>query len=303
MSFLLFISTQILVDSEKVLTSVLFSLEIWRSTLFPSLFPMFVVADILIHYGFVELVGELFKPFMNHVFKASGSSSFIFIMSIISGFPSSAKYIKELYHSGLINEEEASKVLTFCHFSNPLFLLGSVSVLLGSEQIGLLILICHYLGNVIVGFIFRNYHPTTERSNRIDFKKAILSMHNKRISNDQNFIQIITNSLVNCIDTLLLILGVITTFSIIATIFSFNNYYSGLLEMTQGIKYLSFTELSIELKAIIATAIISFGGLSIHLQITSILSDIKVKYFPFFIARILHAIISSLLVLIAYNTF
>ncbi|MDD2435421.1 MAG: hypothetical protein PHO63_04120 [Bacilli bacterium] len=303
MFVLIFINIQILIDSKEVLANVLFSLETWKTSLVPSLFPMLIIADVLIAYGFVELVGELFKPLMNYLFKASGTSAFIFIMSMISGFPSSAKYIKELYQNNLIDKHEASKALTFCHFSNPLFLLGTVSLLLGSNQIGLLILLCHYLGNFIVGFIFRNYYPTTEKSKTIDFKKAILNMHNKRISNKQNFIQIITNSLVNGIDTLLLILGIIITFSIITTILNINNYYSGILEITQGIKYLSLSNFSLELKAIIATLMISFGGFSIHMQVTSILSDIKVKYEPFFIARILHAIISSFLVLIVCNTF
>lgn len=303
MAFLIFFSVEILLHSKDVLSSVLFSIDIWKNNLFPSLFPMFVLADILINYGFVELVGELFKPIMNHLFKAKGVCAFIFIMSIISGFPSSAKYIKELYENGLIDKRDASKVLTFCHFSNPLFIIGTVSLLMGSSKLGFLILICHYLGNIIIGIIFRNYHPTNEKYSAMSVKKAILNMHNKRINNNKNFIQIITNSLIKSIDTLLLILGVVTTFAILSTILGMNNYYSGFFEITQGLKYLSISDLSIELKCILATLIISFGGLSIHMQIISILSEIKVKYFPFLCARILHALISSILVLIVNYTF
>ena len=302
MAFLIFFSVEILIHSKEVLNSVLFSIDIWKNNLFPSLFPMFVLSDVLINYGFVEFIGELFKPIMNYFFKAKGVCAFIFIMSIISGFPSSAKYIKELYEDGLIDNNDASKVLTFCHFSNPLFILGTVSLLIGDSKLGFLILICHYLGNVIIGLIFRNYHPTNERNSSVSIKKAIINMHNKRISNEKNTIQIITNSLIKSIDILLLILGVVTTFAIVSTILGINNYYSGFFEITQGLKYLSITDLSIELKCVLATFIISFGGLSIHMQIISILSEIKVKYFPFLCARILHAIISSILVLIVIYT-
>lgn len=303
MAFLIFFSIEILIHSKEVLNSVLFSIDIWKNNLFPSLFPMFVLADILINYGFVEFIGELFKPIMNYFFKAKGVCAFIFIMSIISGFPSSAKYIKELYEDGLIDNNDASKVLTFCHFSNPLFILGTVSLLLGSSDLGFLILICHYLGNIIIGLIFRNYHPTKEKDSSISIKKAIINMHNKRISNEKNAIQIITNSLIKSIDVLLLILGVVTTFAILSTILGINNYYSGFFEITQGLKYLSITDLSIELKCVLATCIISFGGLSIHMQIISILSEIKVKYFPFLCARVLHAVISSIMVLIIIYAF
>lgn len=43
-------------------------------------------------------------------------------------FPSNAKYTKELYLEGSINEHEASKILMFTHFSNPLFLLGTLFI-------------------------------------------------------------------------------------------------------------------------------------------------------------------------------
>ena len=41
--------------------------------------------------------------------------------------------------------------------------------------------------------------------------------------------------------------------------------------------------------------IISFGGLSVHLQVMSILSNTKVKYLPFLFSRIIHAILSGIL--------
>ena len=36
-----------------------------------------------------------------------------FVMSIISGFPSNAKYTRELLNQGLIDENEATKILMF----------------------------------------------------------------------------------------------------------------------------------------------------------------------------------------------
>src|SRR5699024_7144948 len=108
-----------------------------------------------------------------------------------------------------------------------------------------------------------------------------LSMHNKRINNNKRFGSIITNSLINTINTLLLILGVITTFLIITTIID-NNFnlsllnkslLSGFLEMTQGLKHVSLLNISNNYKALLICMIISFGGLSVHTQILSIISD------------------------------
>lgn len=306
----IFIGIQILTESKEILASVTFSFRIWKDNIFPSLFPFFVLSEILMNYGFVELCAELFKPIMVRFFKTSGNSAFIFIMSIISGFPSNAKYTRELLKQGLIDEKEGTKILMFTCFSNPLFILGTVSILfLNNKEVGLLILLCHYLSNFIIGFLFRNLYPTKEKIGSVSITKAIDSMHEKRINNPLNFGQILTKALQNSIETLLLILGTVTTFLVITTIIDhniqLNNYYqsilNGFVEMTQGLKYISILNIPLKLKSILSAMILSFGGLSVHMQVVSIISDTKIRYFPFLVARLLHAFIASFLTFILFD--
>ncbi len=309
-SIQLFIAYQILKGTSTIIDSVKFSISIWSNNLFPTLFPFFVLSEVMINYGIVELASELFKPIMNKLFKIKSETAFIFIMSIISGFPSSAKYTKELYDSGLINEYEGTKILTFTHFSNPLFILGTLSILfLNNKETGLLILLCHYLTNIIIGLLFRNYYPSKSDNNKISFKDAINKMHQHRLNNPLNFGQIITKAISNTINTLLIILGTITTFLIITTIINniinLNNYHqsvlNGVFEMTQGLKYISVLSIPLKLKATLSTMIISFGGLSVHMQVMSIISNTKIKYIPYLTARLLHAAIASFLVYILFD--
>ena len=304
MCTLLFVMVQILTSSESILDSVSFSFEIWKNNIFPSLFPFFVLSEILINYGFIELVSELFKPIMNKFFKSSGAGAFIFIMSLVSGFPSNSKYVRELYLSGMINEYEGSKLLTFTHFSNPLFILGTISILfLNNKEVGLLILACHYFGNLIVGFLFKNYYVSNCDDSNFSFKNAIFNMHKKRISNNKSFGEILSSALLNGINTLFLIFGVVTFFLVITTIldniFSLPSYYqsilNGFFEMTQGLKYVSLLPIPLKIKGTLSVMFISFGGICVHMQVISILSDTKIKYFPFFVARVIHACVSSLL--------
>ena len=77
----------------------------------------------------------------------------------------------------------------------------------------------------------------------------------------------------------------------------------GILEMTQGIKFVSISNYSIIIKSIFITFFLSFGGFSVHLQVSSIISDTKIKYKNFLIARIFHSFISIILVYIFYNLF
>ncbi len=310
MSLFIFIGFQILTESKEILKSVTFSFNIWKNNIFPSLFPFFVLSEILMNYGFVELCAEILKPLMVRFFKTSSNSAFIFVMSIISGFPSNAKYTRELLNQGLIDENEATKILMFTCFSNPLFILGTVSILfLNNKEVGILILICHYISNFIIGFLFRNFHPTKEKDTSVSLKSAISSMHQKRINNPLNFGQVLTRSLQKSIETLLLILGTVTTFLVITTIIDHNiqlgNYnqsiLNGFIEMTQGLKYVSILNIPLKLKSILSAMILSFGGLSVHMQVESIISDTKIRYFPFLVARLLHALLASLLVFLLFD--
>jgi sporulation integral membrane protein YlbJ len=302
---ILFIGFEMLTESESILNSVNFSFQIWINNIFPSLFPFFVLSELLINFGFVDFLGEILNPFMNKVFKSKGETGFALAMSMVSGFPSGAKYTRELYLQGIINEQEATKLLTFTHFSNPMFILGTISVsFLNNKEMGLLILITHFISNIIIGIIFRNYYISKNTNVRVSLKKAFIKLHNKRINNEKNFGQIIYSSLTNAINTLLLILGVISMFLIITTVINNNlnmNLYTrsivnGLFEMTQGLKYVSLLNFPLKLKVLLSTMLISFGGLSVHMQVISILSDTKIKYFPFLVARLLHALIASALV-------
>lgn len=299
------VGIEILTESGAIMNSVLFSFQIWYKNIFPSLFPFFVLSELLIHYGFVEFLSELLKGFMYRFFRMNGNASFVFVMSMISGFPSSAKYIRELHLKGLLDETESTKLLMFTHFSNPLFILGTVSLLfLQNKEVGIFILICHYITNFIIGFLFRNWYPCKIKPERVSIKKAILKMHQKRIQNKTSFGSVVSNALTNSINTLLLILGTVTMFLILTTILDHNlslgSYYqsilNGFVEMTQGLKYVSMLALPLKYKSIMTVMILSFGGLSVHMQVLSILSDTKIKYLPFLTARLLHAAISGILV-------
>lgn len=309
---LIFFCIEILTNSENTIESVIKAIEIWKNNIFPSLFPFFIISELLIHYGFVELINELCKNIMYKLFKINGYASFVFIMSLISGFPSSAKYTKELYLNQKLNENEATKLLTFTHFSNPLFILGTISILfLKNKEIGLLILLCHYLPNIIIGIIFRNYYPSNINMKKTSIKQAIFKVQKKRIENSIPFGKVISIAINNTIQTLLLILGTITIFLLITNVIdnkiNINEYYqailNGIIEMTQGLNYISLLDIPLKIKSVLTVMILSFGGLSVHIQIFSILSETKIKYLPFLAARLLHTSISGILLYLTFDIF
>ena len=282
---------ELISNSNIIKESILTSFDLWKNNIFPYLFPFFIISDLLINMNVIEIINKYLNNFMYKLFKINSSSSFIFFMSILSGIPSNAKYINTLIRTNDLNVYDASKILLFSHFVSPLFILGFISNIVGKHY-SILILCIHYITNIILGLIFRNYHVN---------KKYSLNI--KKTSN--SLIKTITSSIINSINTLLLILGVISFFSFISTTFSLyfeNQLYkciiSSILEITNGINNISLLNISLELKSLFIIFVISFGGISSHIQVFSILEEYDIKYLLYFISRLLHAIISTSLLLL-----
>jgi len=294
---LIFIITiEVLINNKIVIESVKISFSIWQNNIFPSLFPFFIIGNILINLGLPNILGEIFKNITYKLFKINKNGAFIIILSMLSGFPSSAKYIKEMHINGDINEKEATKLLTFTHFSNPLFILGTLATFyLKNKTLGIIILVSHYLGNFFIGIIFRNYYVS---------KDSFISFSKEK----KYFSKIFLNAIYSCIKTLLLILGTLTCFLILSTVISYrlnlNSYHDvflkGFLEVTSGLKALSNLNVPLIYKTVIATLFLSFGGFCVNMQVISQISDTDISYKPYFIARFMHLIISSFIAFILY---
>ena len=288
---------EVLLNKELVFDTISYSLDIWVNNLIPSMFPFFIISDILIKYQITNYIPKFIKKSLGNIFNVDEQIISIFFLSIFAGFPSNARITKTLYKENLISIDEANQALLFTHFPNPLFVLSTVGVIfLDNEKYGYLILGSIYLGNIILGVIFgRLYH-----NNNNNYKPII--------SKSQSFSNILINSIRSSIDTLLLILGILTCFLIVSSLIIHNlniNLYEasiikGILEMTMGLKDISLLNLADIYKVVISTMFISFGGLAVHLQVISQLVDTDIAYQPFFLARILHSLISGIICYFIY---
>lgn len=291
---------EVLFNKTLIFTTISYSLNIWVNTLIPSMFPFFIISDILINYQITSYIPKPLKKIFSKIFNTSEEIISIFFLSLLSGFPSSARNIRTIYDKKLITTKEATLALAFTHFANPLFVLSTVAVLfLGNEKYGYLILISHYLGNIIIGILLRN-HNTTFNTN-----------YNLSINKSQSFSTILIKAIKSSIDTLLLILGTLTCFLIVSSLIinkiNVSSYLAslikGILEMTMGLKSISILTIPDIYKVVISTMFISFGGLAVHMQVISWLVDTDISYDIFFIFRIIHSIISGILAYILFIIF
>lgn len=252
--------------------SIKASFQVCINNVLPSLIPFILISNIIVKNDLL----------ITNIYTLN-------LLCIISGAPSNAKYLKEYLERDLIDTINLQKLLNYLQYVNPIYILNCIGLLtLNSKKLGLIILI----SNILSTFILKLY------IGKIDIKNIKSNNKNKNI---------IIYSIKDTVNTILYIIGVITCFFIITSyldvIFNINNNYKfiyGILEITQGINYLNSSNINIYLKTIISSFFISFGGLSIHLQIFGIIDNKKIRYKPYLIYRIMHSTISIVITTILF---
>lgn len=242
--------------------SISSSIDIWIKSIVPSLLPMYLIIDLFINYG-----SNYFKK--NYLL--------LLFINMFLGSPSNAKYIKEFYLDNKIDLKTSEYLLAFSYSPNPLFLIN----ICPKKTDAIFILLVIYITNIVIFILLKN-----------KFKLKDLNKNNIKVL---SFNKCIYTSIFKTYNILLLILGIISFYMIIINLI---NYYfkqafiiNIFLEMTNGIiLVLKKTEY---LKYLLL--ITSFGGLSIHSQIKSILEDTPINYNFFLFGRLFASFISLII--------
>ena len=256
---------------ELVLKSTLNATSIWLNRVFPYLFIMIIMQDLLINLN-------LMAYFKN-------TSIYIFIMSILSGSPSGAYIIGKLYKQNIISKEYANTSLIFTFFANPLFLYSMLNSIFTSKFITFKLMLIIYITNFLLYLYYKKDLPKGGKSNNVTSINLSFSIKTS-------------------MNTTIVVLGVITFYLILSNIlitefnivYPFNILLKGFLEMTQGLT--SLINVHISCKEVIAMVFISFGGFSIHTQVACILNEYDLSYKYFLKGRILQVILSGFIAFI-----
>ena len=256
---------------------------------------------------------------MKPLFNVRGEGSFALIMGIISGYPTGAKIASRFRQEGVCSKEECERLLSFTNNSGPLFIIGTVGIsMFGNSTIGVLLFITHILACITVGFIFRFWK--FNKSTSITYSKIASSK-----SSPSKNIGLLTlgetigNSITNSISTILMIGGFVVLFSVIISICKSSYllqllavfftpilqllgipeslsapFITSCLEITNGINAISNVHLRAISINILATAFfLGFGGISVMLQVFSIIAKTDLSPKPYVLGKLLHGLIAT----------
>jgi sporulation integral membrane protein YlbJ len=300
-------------------------LNMWWEIVFPSLLPFFIISEMLISFGVVAFIGVILEPIMRPLFKVPGVGGFAWAMGMASGNPAGAKLTARLRQEGQVTQIEAERLVSFTNSSNPLFIFGAVSVgFFHNPQLGIILALSHYLGNICVGLIMRFYGKgkSNHRGNsrkKFNLRTILSSVHQTRLRDNRPIGKLLGDAVTSSIQTLLMIGGFIILFSVINRLLyllhitaflakgvevllsslSFSKmlsipFISGLFEITLGSMLTSQVhDASLLQKIMVTSFILAFGGFSVQAQVASILAQTDIRFKPFFIARIMQGIFAS----------
>ncbi|WP_110931443.1 sporulation integral membrane protein YlbJ [Paenibacillus bouchesdurhonensis] len=331
-------------------------LAIWWEVLFPSLFPFFVISELMLGFGIVHFLGKLLDPLMKPLFRIPGSGGFVAAMGFASGYPVSAKLATKLREQRLISRVEGERLVAFTTSSDPIFLIGAVSVgFFGSSKLAGILALAHYGSALLLGVIMRFYgtkqdaldqkvdlqiktvkvnssassSKPSEPSARFSLRLALKAMHEARQNDGRSLGELLKQAVSSSLQLMAVVGGLVVFFSVIlelltasgmmtllyASVHSFLSltglpsalaepFVGGIFEVTLGAKAAA-APVSVPLmhKAAAAAFILSWGGLSVHAQVASILNGADLRYAPFLAARLIHGILAAALLLLLWEPF
>lgn len=294
------------IKPEKYISSVYNGLLLFIKSVAPSLFPFFFFTKLLSTLGCIDKLSNLFKKPVAMLYNCPPAGGYIYLMSIISGYPVGSRILSDLYEQGGITHSEAKSMSSFTSTSGPLFIVGTVGVFMfKSSKFGYYALICHYIGALLNGLLYRKKKDTVQR----DYRPSKKSLDN-----------ILSDCMTSSILSLAIVGGYIAIFSMVIDVLidikvidtlanglCFPLQYLGcdlqtcrgivisMIEITRGCQEIALSPLAFKTTLPFVAGMLAFGGMSISFQSLSFLSKCKIKASYYFVTKATQAIITFII--------
>lgn len=275
---LIYLFIYIIFRNSNNLSNITFlSLKMYILKVFPFLFIMMILNNLLIKCNLPYYFNKIFK----------NNDLYIFFSSILSGSPINAVILKNYLENDYITVKKASKILAYTSFNNPLFLYNYLHLILNNNYNVIKVMGILYISNFIL-YIYFN-----KKNNSQSFIKY----------KEYNLKKELFNSIYESIQNLIKIMGIIIFFKIILDLLMTKesicySLLKGLVEVTTGLNDLENFNISIKIKEIISYIIISFMGLSIQMQMSIILEKYNIDYKYFYTSRVFIIALGIILIIL-----
>lgn len=284
--FIIFISVIILVYPDEIISASKDAVMRCLTTIIPSLFGFMVISDLFVSTGFYRVFSKPFSFISEKILKIPRELFPVLLISFIGGYPIGGIIITKLIKEKKITLKTAERMYLFCYSPSPVFVIA----LMREHFIPQCIYIAYFsivAGNLILAFITSLFYESeyvTSGNEKICFssEKLVKSVENASAALFRMCAVIVFFSvIISALDTT----GVFSVFPE-----KYRYLVSSILEITNaGEIFGHFSNF-----AALTTALVSFGGVSVILQLVS-LTEAKIPLIPFIVSRCLCAVLSYLI--------
>lgn len=271
----------LILDAKTAISGAKDGIQLCLYTVIPALFPFFVLSGTLCR-NVTGISSSFLKPLGKLCRVPEGAESLL-LLGFLGGYPVGAQNIRDALQTGMINKQQAMRMLGFCNNAGPAFIFGMAGSMFSKSYIPWVLWFIHIASALLVGMLLPTHNRTPSK----------FSMH----SNGS-----LVKDLEKSLKAMAYVCGWVVFFRVILSFCKRWFFWlfpaemqvllTGMTELTNGVCTLG--AISCEgMRFIICSAILSFGGLCVAMQTISVAGNLGTGYY--FPGKVLQGLFSILL--------
>lgn len=272
-------------------------LRLCANTVIPSLFPFMVIANI-ISVVKIPTINKIFdKPFRK-IFGVSGECAQILLIGNLCGFPVGAKLGSRLLDEGRITKKELERSLVFSSNPSSAFVISTVGLsLFSSKEFGIKLYAVTLTISLLSTAVHRLIFGGVDNPSPLQAPKNVSQKKNL----PSRFCEAIGDAALSVIGVSAFILFFSAFLGTLEYVFSRFLLSDSLRALIVGIfEMIGGTSRAAELKgnaaSILAAFSVGWSGISVHLQIFSIICKKGVSMKPYLLSKLLQGILTAVVI-------
>ena len=248
-------------------------LKLAMNTVLPSLLPLLIIFLTVMKTGAKSLFSKMFGFISRYIFNLPEPAFSAFLFGMLGGYPSGALLCEEMYEQNDLSREQAKRMMCFNFCGGCGFIITAVgSVVFNDTKVGVMLFFSNVISSFLLGFA-------------LSFKEKRIKKGTYSFSEYVPFGDALCKSTEKATKSVLLITAYIVLFSAVCSIFKVPDIFLPVLEITNGVCNADFS-------LPLTSAFLSFGGICIHLQLSSVMRKLDLKYIEFLLFRMISGVIS-----------
>lgn len=291
---LLFLLFYFLKSPTLAATSARTALDICAAGLIPSLFPFMVLVSAVNSSGLSSHISRLIGRPISFIFGITESAATAVFLGALGGFPIGAVCTRSLFERGELSSDDGARLITFTNNASPAFCIGTIGgAMFGDVGFGARLYFSQICAALIIGI--------AQRKRRAVQRTSAIVLQVKSVSD------IVTDAVSGAGITMLKICSFAIFFAVVgdALCKTVSHYFgayaaavcAALCELTLAGR--SCAALGGNAARLICAFAVGFSGISVHMQVASVLSGSGISMKRYYICKLLQGVLSVCILFVA----